>query len=176
MVNRAMNIIITDYNENWTQLFKKEAKLISEILKDELVEIHHIGSTAVTDLKAKPIMDIMPIVKDISNVDHFNESMIEKGYEPLGEFGINGRRYFRKGGENRTHQIHMFQYDNHFEIERHLAVRDYLRSHKKDVIEYGKLKESLALEFPKDIEAYSNSDFVENLERKAIEWERENER
>ncbi|WP_232328975.1 GrpB family protein [Metabacillus litoralis] len=178
MVNRAMNIIITDYNENWTQLFKKEAKLISGILKDELVKIHHIGSTAVSDLKAKPIIDMMPIVKDISNVDHFNENMIEIGYEPLGEFGINGRRYFRKGGENRTHQIHMFQYDNHFEIERHLAVRDYLRSHKKDAIEYGKLKESLALEFSKDIEGYSNgkSDFVENLERKAIEWKRENER
>ncbi|WP_260445606.1 GrpB family protein [Metabacillus elymi] len=178
MVNRAMNIIITDYNENWTQLFKKEAKLISGILKDELVKIHHIGSTAVSDLKAKPIIDMMPIVKDISNVDLFNENMIEIGYDPLGEFGINGRRYFRKGGENRTHQIHMFQYDNHFEIERHLAVRDYLRSHKKDAIEYGKLKESLALEFSKDIEGYSNgkSDFVENLERKAIEWKRENER
>ncbi|MFJ5763666.1 GrpB family protein [Neobacillus sp. NPDC093182] len=172
MVNRAMNIIVKDYDENWVQLFKTEEKIIREIFKDEIVEIHHIGSTAVPGLKAKPIIDIMPIVKNIEIINTFNAKMIEIGYEPLGELGIKGRRYFRKGGENRTHQIHIFQFDNAFEIERHLAVRDYLKSHKKDVIEYGKLKEQLANEFPKDIEGYSSGkdDFVKNLERRAIEW------
>ncbi|MCM3654342.1 GrpB family protein [Metabacillus litoralis] len=176
MVNRAMNIIVTDYNENWVQLFEKEATIIRDLLQDELVDIHHIGSTAVPNLKAKPIIDIMPIVLDIEKVDNFNGRMIEIGYEPLGELGIKGRRYFRKGGENRTHQIHIFQYDNDFEIERHLAVRDYLKSHKEDVMEYGKLKEQLAHEFPKDIDGYSNgkNDFVKNLERRAIEWKRKN--
>ena len=172
MVNRAMNIIVTEYNENWVQLFKIEATKIQEIFKDEIVEIHHIGSTAVPGLKAKPIIDIMPIVQNIEIVDTFNEKLIEIGYEALGELGIKGRRYFRKGGENRTHQIHIYQIDNDIEIERHLAVRDYLKSHKKDVIEYGNLKERLANEFPKDIEGYSigKDDFVKNLERRAIEW------
>ncbi len=120
----------------------------------------------------------MPIVKNIEIINTFNAKMIEIGYEPLGELGIKGRRYFRKGGENRTHQIHIFQFDNDFEIERHLAVRDYLKSHKKDVIEYGKLKEQLANEFPKDIEGYSSGkdDFVKNLERRAIEWRQKNKR
>ncbi|WP_317851465.1 GrpB family protein [Neobacillus bataviensis] len=137
-----------------------------------------MGSTAVPGLKAKPIIDIMPIVKNIEIINTFNAKMIEIGYEPLGELGIKGRRYFRKGGENRTHQIHIFQFDNDFEIERHLAVRDYLKSHKKDVIEYGKLKEQLANEFPKDIEGYSSGkdDFVKNLERRAIEWRQKNKR
>ena len=176
MVNRTMNIIVTDYNENWVQLFEKEATLVKGILIDELVDIHHIGSTAVPNLKAKPIIDIMPIVRDIEKVNNFNEKMVAIGYEPLGELGIKGRRYFRKGGENRTHQIHMFQYDNDFEIKRHLAVRDYLNFHKEDVIEYGKLKERLANEFPKNIEGYSNgkNDFVKNLERRAIEWKSKN--
>src|SRR4051794_14157180 len=122
MVNRAMNIIVTEYVESWVQLFKSEATKIQEIFKDEIVEIHHIGSTAVPGLKAKPIIDIMPIVQNIEIVDMFNEKMNEIGYEPLGEFGIKGRRYFRKGGENRTHQIHIFQFDNDVGIERHLAV------------------------------------------------------
>jgi GrpB-like predicted nucleotidyltransferase (UPF0157 family) len=61
MVNRAMNFIVTDYDENWVQLFKTEEKKIREIFKDEIGEIHHIGSTAVPGLKAKPIFDIMPI-------------------------------------------------------------------------------------------------------------------
>lgn len=178
MVNRAMNIKVTDYNENWVQLFLKEEKIIREIFKDEIVEIHHVGSTAVPGLKAKPVIDIMPIVKNIERIDPFNAQMIEIGYEPLGELGMKGRRYFRKGGENRTHQIHMFQWDNDFQIERHLAVRDYLRSHENDAIEYGKLKERLAGEFPKDIEGYSRGkdDYVKSLERRAIEWRRGNGR
>lgn len=169
MINRAMNVIVTNYDENWIQLFKIEAKKIQDIFKDEIVEIHHIGSTAVPGLKAKPIIDIMPIIKDIDVVDNFNKKMSEIGYEPLGELGIKGRRYFRKGGENRTHQIHIFQFDNKFDIERHLAVRDYLKTHKKDAVEYGKLKEQLANEFPNDIEGYSlgKEDFVKKLERKA---------
>lgn len=178
MVNRAMNIIVTHYDENWVQLFKTEEKKIREIFKDEIGEIHHIGNTAVPGLKAKPIFDIMPIVKNIEIINTFNTKMIAIGYEPLGELGIKGRRYFRKGGENRTHQIHIFQFDNDFEIERHLAVREYLKSHKKDVIEYGKLKEQLANEFPKDIEGYSSGkdNFVKNLERRAIEWRQKNKR
>lgn len=174
MVNRAMNVNVKDYDKNWVQLFRTEAKEIGKIFKDNIVEIHHIGSTAVPGLKVKPIIDMMPIVKNIEIVDLLNEMMIKIGYEPLGELGIKGRRYFRKGGENRTHQIHIFQFDNVLEIERHLAVRDYLKTHKEDVIEYGKLKELLANEFPKDIEGYSNGKdkFVKSLERKAIEWKK----
>ena len=174
IINRAMNIIVIDYDQNWKQLFETEAALIKGIFKEELVGIHHIGSTAVPNLKAKPIIDMMPIVKHIEKVDNFNKSMVEIGYEPLGEFGMKGRRYFRKGGENRTHQIHVFQYDNTNDIERHLAVRDYLRAHENEKIAYGKLKEHLAKEFPNDIEAYSNGkhEFVKNLEKRALEWSR----
>ena len=174
MVNRAMNIIVTNYDENWVQLFKSEAKKVREIFKDEIVEIHHIGSTAVPNLMAKPIIDMMPIVKDIESVDSYNAKMMEIGYEPLGEFGLRGRRYFRKGGNNRTHQVHIYQFDNELEIERHLAVRDYLRTHRKEAIEYGALKERLADQFSKDIEGYSagKDEFVKNLEQRAIEWGR----
>ncbi|MCP3032272.1 GrpB family protein [Halobacillus sp. A1] len=178
MVNRDMNIMVTKYDENWNELYKKEALKIREIFNGELVDIHHIGSTAVPHLKAKPIIDIMPVVNHVEKVDDFNEQMIEIGYEPLGELGIVGRRYFRKGGENRTHQIHFFQNDNKSEIERHLAVRDYLKSHSEDRNEYGNLKERLAQQFPKDIERYSEgkNDFVQDLERKAMEWKRNHDR
>ncbi|BAW79385.1 hypothetical conserved protein [Candidatus Nitrosoglobus terrae] len=176
MINRTMNIIVTDYNKNWPQMFEVKATVIRDILKDELVEIHHIGSTAVPNLKAKSIIDIMLIVKDIEKVDNFNPVMIGIGYEPLVEFGIKGRRYLQKGGENRTHQIYIFQYDNQSEIERHLVVRDYLKLHHEDAIKYGKLKERLAQKFPKDIAGYCDgkNGFVQNLEQRAIEWKQEN--
>jgi len=170
-----MKVIIRKHNEKWPQMFKEEAYLIKEVFGDELVEIHHIGSTSVTGLKAKPIIDIMPVVKRIEKVDYFNKQMEQIGYEALGEFGIKGRRYFRKGAEIRTHQIHVFQIDNKIDIDRHLAVRDYLRIHAEDAKQYGDLKEDLAKMFPNDIQSYGNGkdSFVKELETKAISWYKE---
>ena len=73
------------------------------------------------------------------------------GYEYLGEFGIPGRRYLRKGGDERTHQIHIFEAENEREIRRHLAVRNYLRTHPDDAEDYGRLKKELAGRYPWDI-------------------------
>ena len=167
-----MNVIVTEYNEQWAVNFKDEAKRLKEIFGGEIVEIHHFGSTSVPGLKAKPIIDIMPLVKDIKKSDSFNHKMMDLGYEPLGEFGIKGRRYFRKGGDQRTHQIHIFQYDNDEEIDRHLAVRDFLRKHPEEAKQYGDLKENLAMKFPKDIESYidGKNEYVKELEKKAIDW------
>lgn len=94
----AQHIEIVGYDPAWEEKFNREARLIEEILGGELVAIHHIGSTAVKGLAAKPIIDIMPVVKDVSRADGFNARFEEIGYEAMGEFGIAGRRYFRKGG------------------------------------------------------------------------------
>lgn len=90
----------------------------------------------------------------------------------MGEFGIPGRRYFRKGGHNRTHQIHAFQYNNMEEIERHMAFRDYLREHPEVCIKYGELKSQLAEQYPNDIDGYGDGkdDFVKSVEKEAIKW------
>ena len=101
----AQHIEIVGYDPSWEEKFNREARLIEEILGGELVAIHHIGSTAVKGLAAKPIIDIMPVVKDVSRADGFNARFEEIGYEAMGEFGIAGRRYFRKGGDERTHQL-----------------------------------------------------------------------
>jgi len=167
-----MNVVVTEYNEDWKQKFSEEAQKIKDIFADELIDIHHIGSTSVPGLKAKPIIDIMPVVKDIEKVDSFNDRMEDIGYECMGELGMKGRRYFRKGGDNRTHQVHVFQWDNKEDIDRHLAVRNYLRTHPDYANRYGDLKESLATQFPKNIEAYMDGKdaFVKELEKYALQW------
>jgi GrpB-like predicted nucleotidyltransferase (UPF0157 family) len=113
----------------------------------------------------------LPVVNDIKLVDEHNHFMQEIGYEPKGENGITGRRFFLKGGDNRTHHVHIFQAGSS-EIERHLAFRDYLREHPKAVQEYGQLKQQLAQQFPYDIESYINgkNHLVLEIERKALEW------
>jgi len=169
---KIMKVEVVEYKREWPALYEEEAQKIKNILGDELIEIHHIGSTSVENLKAKPIIDIMPVVKDIEKVDKYNDEFIKLGYEPKGEYGIAGRRFFRKGSTIRTHHVHVFDKSNAHEIQRHLAVRDYLRTHPQDAYEYGELKSKLAAMYPSDIEAYCEGKdaFVKELERKALEW------
>ncbi|WP_144564882.1 GrpB family protein [Neobacillus bataviensis] len=117
---------VCSYNEKWALLFTEEAEKLNLILRNEIVCIYHIGSTSFPGLKAKPIIDIMAVVKVINIVDKYNIKMQEIGYEPKGENGIFGRRYFQKGGDHRTHHVHINQIGS-YEIKRHLAFRDYLR-------------------------------------------------
>ena len=165
-------IEVVEYDKNWPKLFKEEADLIREIFKDEIIEIFHIGSTSVPGLKAKPIIDIMPIVKKIEEVDKKNEDIKKIGYEPKGEYGIIGRRFFMKGGDDRSHHVHIFQYDNEKAIERHIAVRDYLKTHKKEAEEYTEIKLKAAEKYPQDINGYCEykDKFVKELEKKALDW------
>lgn len=170
-----MKVEVVEYNKEWPILFKAEAEKIKNILGEELVDIYHIGSTAIENLKAKPIIDIMPVVKNITNIDKYNNEFEALGYEPKGEFGMEGRRYFRKGLTIRTHHIHVFEESSLKDIERHLAVRDYLRLHPNDAFEYGQLKSKLATMFPSDIEAYCDGKdtFIKDLEEKALKWYRD---
>lgn len=105
----AQHVIVKEYNKDYPKLYEIEKKLLVNILKDNLVEIYHIGSTSVEGLKSKPIIDILITVNSLNDVDSHKKDFVNIGYEYMGEFGIKGRRYLRKGGDNRTHQIHIFE-------------------------------------------------------------------
>ncbi len=167
-----MNITVADYNAEWPEMFRLEAAKVMGILGGNALRIFHIGSTAVPGLRAKPIIDIMPVVRSISQVDSCTAAFRAAGYEVMGEFGMPGRRYMRKGGDDRTHQIHTFQYDNTIDILRHLAVRDYLRCHEGARTAYGEVKAALAKQYPADIVAYSDGkdSFAKQLEQDALQW------
>lgn len=163
-------------HENWKLMFKEEARKLKSIFENEILHIHHIGSTSVPELKAKPIIDILPVVRDIHIVDSFTDEMKYIGYESKGENGITGRRYFQKGGDNRTHHVHIYQFGS-YEIKRHLAFRDYLLVHPEVKDSYGQLKVKLAEKFPYNVESYicGKELLVEEIEVKALEWYKEDE-
>lgn len=167
-----MKITVVEYDPNWRNKYLKEEFKIKGILQDKLINSFHIGSTSIPNLKAKPIIDILLVVKDINELDAYSVQFENLGYEVMGEFGIKGRRYFRKGGDNRTHHIHAFQYDHIQEIERHLSFRDYLRQNPEICKEYGELKSRLADEYPTDIDSYidGKNDFVKKIEKEALQW------
>lgn len=121
-------------------------------------------------MKAKPVIDMMCIVTSIEKVDLFNNQMEYLGYDVVGEWGITGRRLFRKGGENRTHHIHFYQLDNP-KIERHLIFRDYLRSHSQEVTNYSRFKEELAQRCDTTSQySPAKKKFVSEIEQKALSW------
>lgn len=164
------HITVVNYNSEWPLKYAKERDYITEILKDNCISIYHIGSTSVPGLAAKPIIDIMAVVRSLERVDTVAEKFSDIGYEYLGEFGIKGRRYLRKGGDERTHQIHIFQADDWNNIGRHLAFRDYMRTHEKEREEYAKIKIEFAKKFPYDIDGYCDGkeNFVREMEELAL--------
>jgi GrpB-like predicted nucleotidyltransferase (UPF0157 family) len=162
-------LAVVDYDTEWPRSFETERRLLSRALGKVALAIHHIGSTAVPGLAAKPIIDILIEVTSPEALDTLNQEMSELGYEPRGEYGIPGRRFFEKGGDNRTHHIHAFRRGD-FNITRHIAFRDYLRLHPEIAREYGELKKAIAATCWNDIERYCDRKdaYVKQLEATAV--------
>nr|WP_148929691.1 GrpB family protein [Paenibacillus methanolicus] len=165
------NVEVSPPDANWPARYREEAEKLRRVLGPELAAIHHIGSTSIPGMHAKPIIDVLVEVRDIEAVDAYNDQMRRLGYQPKGENGIPLRRYFNKGGARRTHHVHVFQAGSEHVI-RHLAFRDYLTAHPDDAKRYADLKIELARQFPSDMHAYieGKDALAKELEAKALDW------
>lgn len=172
---RKTNIV--PWTKEWVKAYETEEKLLRGIFQHDLIEIHHIGSTSVPTIGyAKPIIDILMVVTNINKVDMYNESMSAAGYEAKGENGIEGRRYFPKGGDDRTHHLHIFEVGNN-QINKHLDFKEYLVNHPLEAKSYGELKVKLAKQFPAEHHKYQEGKqiYVSGLAEKAAVWSSLNE-
>lgn len=168
--NRKIEVIA--HKRKWSRLFKKEAKRLSSILKNEIMLIEHIGSTSIPRLAAKPTIDILIGVKSIYKIDNYNQAMQKLGYIAKGEFGIINRRFFIKPSEQqRDYHVHIFATDN-LELWRHINFKRYMIAHSNEIKPYAELKRKLAEQFPYDIESYINGkkDYITELDKKARHW------
>lgn len=164
---------VVSHDPNWRKVFEVESRQITDTLGKNVVAIHHIGSTAILGIYAKPIIDLLVEVKDIVKLDQQNSLMESLGYSVMGEFGIPGRRYFRKNDQagNRTHHVHTFKVDSE-QVERHLAFRDYMIAHPDDAQRYSKLKRKLARKYPTNIDRYMDGkdEFIKEMDKNAAQW------
>ncbi len=163
---------VVPYRPEWKNQAQEEAARVTKAMGSNILAVHHIGSTAIPGIKAKPIIDLMVEVRDILEVDRANATMIGLGYEPRGEYGIPGRRYFvRREGERDTHHVHMYQ-QAHPEIVRHLNFQEYMVAHPQDAQAYSRLKEQLAQSFRYDPDNYTDSKtgFIRGIDQKALKW------
>jgi GrpB-like predicted nucleotidyltransferase (UPF0157 family) len=165
-------VVLEPFNSQWQQLASTEAGQIAEALPSEVFEVHHIGSTAIPGIKAKPILDFVLVVRDFNLLDAHAHRLEHLGYAPLGEYGTPGRRYFTKTTKGlRSHHLHAFQVGDP-QVQRHILFRDYLRAHPEAAQEYSRLKEELARCFPNDRGAYTEgkTEFIQGIDEKAKLW------
>lgn len=165
-------IKIEQYDPKWAEIFEEEKVEICNILQDEIMLIDHIGSTAIPNLSAKPIIDILVGVKAINKINAYNSQMKRLGYQAKGEFGIKGRRYFlKKKGEQHTHHVHIFNVDDS-NIWRHIHFKQYMINHVEDANKYEELKKRLAERFPHNIKKYlkGKNKFIKEIDEKAHDW------
>jgi GrpB-like predicted nucleotidyltransferase (UPF0157 family) len=163
---------VLPYHHDWPELFEAEASALRQIFGEQIVAVHHFGSTAIPGSSAKPTIDILVIVREIGCADALAARLHAFGYVAVGEYGIPGRRFFYKGSYDlRTHHLHVYQFDNPA-ILRHIAFRDYLREHPISARAYSRLKEDLARAFPEDMDSYiaGKNDFVRQQEHEALTW------
>jgi len=138
-------IRLVSHDPLWTQIYENEARLITDLMDGAACMLHHIGSTAIPNLQAKPIIDILLEAVSLEAVDDCAERLEKWGYEARGEYGIPGRRYFNKKPTEETVAFHLHAYlAGSFQIKRHLAFRDFLIMKPDVAAQYAALKADLS--------------------------------
>jgi GrpB-like predicted nucleotidyltransferase (UPF0157 family) len=168
----ARKVMVVPHNPQWVEEFENEAAMLRSIFGQQVVAVYHFGSTAIPGIAAKPVIDILLTVREIASADLLTPRLALEGYNAIGEYGISGRRFYYKGSdERRSHHLHIYQFDNPH-VLRHIAFRDYMRTHPISARQYGQLKEELARQFPESIDGYNagKNQFVQQKERQALKW------
>lgn len=170
-----MRVVVVPHDSNWFAKFSRESIDVIRALGETAQAIHHIGSTSIRGIHAKPIVDMLAEVRAIDDVDARIEAMASVGYEGMGEYGLAGRRYFRKSNAAGVREFHLHVYAaGSSELERHLAFRDYMRAHPDLAAEYSELKRRLARDCRNAIDLYMDGKdaFIKEMERQALAWRR----
>ncbi len=171
MAKRRVEVVA--YDPRWVTLYRKERARILAAVGHLDVAVKHIGSTSVVGLGAKPIIDIMVGVNCLSDNQLCMEPLGRLGYRyrPEHEVTMPDRRFFGKGEPPREQHYHLHMVEKSGEFwRRHLAFRDYLRSHPEASRQYCELKRRLASEYGTDREGYTEAktSFIESIVAKAL--------
>lgn len=165
---------LVPHSPHWAEMAASEARALKSALGDVLIVVHHIGSTSIPGIMAKPIVDLIPVATSLTALDAAMPRVTALGYECLGEFGLPGRRYCRKNDPatgKRQFQLHCYE-RGWSEIDRHLAFRDYLRAHPAKAKDYEAEKIRAAALHPGNTLDYNTekNDWIKAVERDALVW------
>lgn len=152
-------VIIVAANPAWPELFEREKSRLLTALSSRFVAIEHFGSTSVSGLAAKPVIDMLGGVCSMKEADSLLVPLCTLGYETSVEFNaaLPDRRFLRqRTGGVRTHHLHLVVFDSE-QWQRRLRFRDCLRANPDLAQQYEKLKYELAKRFRDNREAYTEA-------------------
>jgi GrpB-like predicted nucleotidyltransferase (UPF0157 family) len=150
---------LVPYSAEWPTTAERELGRLVHALHGLVVAGHHIGSTAVPGLSAKPVIDLLLVVRGLAELDRREAAFRHLGYRCRGENGIAGRRYYTLDDTltgRRQFQVHCFT-AGRGEVGRHLAFRDYLRTHPEAARAYEAEKRRCRELHPDDSNAYCDA-------------------
>jgi GrpB-like predicted nucleotidyltransferase (UPF0157 family) len=155
-------VIVVAYNPLWKNDFAEIRTRLAHALHGIQVNIEHVGSTAITGLAAKPIIDIDVVYQEAPVFDMIKTGLENVGYCHHGDQGLAGREVFKRKGtpyddvlDNKAHHLYVCMYDN-LQLRRHILFRDYLQKHEVARNFYMNLKYEIAAEANGDRKQYAD--------------------
>lgn len=133
---RTSYVTVLPYSDQWERDFLKIKDEIKSALGELAESIEHVGNTSVRGLSAKPVIDIDVVISDSSVLSDVIAALGRIGYQHEGDLGITGRKAFRYDGKDHLQKHHLYVCtEDSPELRRHIAFRDYLRSHPEAAAE-----------------------------------------
>jgi GrpB-like predicted nucleotidyltransferase (UPF0157 family) len=167
-----IKVELQPYDPQWVENAVAEIKVLASVLGRILLDVHHVGSTAIPGIRAKPVLDLMPVVTDLTELDQYQTDLEMLGYDWWGELGLPRRRYCtmtESVTNRRLIQLHCYA-EGSPEITRHRAFRDYLRENPRIAAAYDQEKSRCQSLYPDDSHAYGDCKeaWIKKIEAEAL--------
>lgn len=172
--NIKRKYLFNEYDPAWVEKFEEIKNLLQSVFREKAVKIEHVGSTSISGMKAKPLIDVLVVVSKIEDFLDEKEKMISLGYD-WGENYVapNSLLFFRMENDgSKTQNIHVLEIGSPKE-KQFLVMRDFFRTFPEKAKEYSDLKEKNHNLFPTDYPAYREAkySFLQKMEQEAYKWQ-----
>jgi GrpB-like predicted nucleotidyltransferase (UPF0157 family) len=148
-------ILIVDYDPQWPGLYRQEADRIRDVLGNRVLQMEHVGSTAVPGLAAKPVIDVLLVVDDSADEDKYLPALQSAGYLLRHREPAWYEHRMLKGPDTDIN-LHVLS-SGCPEIDRMLLFRDWLRGNRADRELYAHTKRALAQQEWDSVQNYADA-------------------
>lgn len=158
------------YSNNYPEIYEEEKRELETLLKGQYITIEHVGSTAIKNIKSKPIIDIMVAVEDVEKFKTFAREYVQNEIYSLKEDSREDDFLIRKEENGKVKAfIHVVKNGSIPHLN-YITFRDYMNANPKEAKEYEKLKEELLKKFKDNRPLYTagKEAYIDGVIQKAL--------